>query len=195
VKTFSVTRAPRYEGYDSLHGSRRYAPDEFLILVDGCPIGGTYWGEACEGPGTWHSWGPAGLSMGHASREDAEQAQVRAYAVNPDLADRLRADDRREREAEIARQKAESAAQDRQRRLGDDEPGPVVWTLPACHALYAPVEEVRAVSTWLADNGVEDLSGADRSNRHQPTSRPRHPGRAPPAQCRGRSRLLGFSCS
>jgi hypothetical protein len=42
VRTFEVTRAPRYDGYDSLHASAQYAPDDFLILVDGQQIGGTY---------------------------------------------------------------------------------------------------------------------------------------------------------
>jgi hypothetical protein len=46
VRTFQVTREPRYEGYDSLHRSRQYAPGDFLILVDGEPIGGTYWAGA-----------------------------------------------------------------------------------------------------------------------------------------------------
>lgn len=178
MRTFAVSRAPEHEGYDSLHGSKKQAPDDFLIVVDGEAIGGTYWGAAYEGPGKWHSWGPAGLSMGHMSREDAEQAQVRAYAINPDLSDRVRADERRRREAEIARREAEIARQeeewaerDRRRRLGDDEPGPVSWTLPACHHLYAPIDEVRAVAAWLADNGIEDLSGWQEAHLEQRAGR------------------------
>jgi hypothetical protein len=109
MKTFTVTRAPRYEGYDSLHGGEDFAPDDFVILVDGQSIGGTYWGNSepgiyqsfYVGDGHWHSWGPAGLSMGHATRADAEQAQVREYAANPDLADRILAEtSRREAQAE-----------------------------------------------------------------------------------------------
>jgi hypothetical protein len=185
MRTFEVTRKPRYEGSDSLHGSKEYAPDEFVILVDGEEIGGTYFGSynvAQQVPGwgwddggksgeNWISYGPRGLSCGHRNREAAEQAQVREYAVNPDLSDRLRADERREREAEIARREAEWAEQDRRRRLGDDEPGPVIWTLPACHHLYAPVDEVRAVAAWLKENGIEDLSGWQDAHLEQRAAR------------------------
>jgi hypothetical protein len=171
MRTFAVTRAPEHDGAD---GPR----DDFLIVVDGEAIGSTYWGPAYEGPGKWHSWGPAGLSMGHLRREDAEQAQVRAYALNPDLSDRVRADERRRREAETARQEAELARQqaeraerDRRRRLGDDEPGPVIWALPACHHLYAPLDEVRAVAAWLADHGIEDLSGWQEARLEQRAGR------------------------
>ena len=167
MKTFAVTREPEHEGEDSLHGSAQYAPDDFLIVVDGEKIGGTYWGNSepgiyqgfYVGDGHWHSWGPAGLSMGHETREDAERVQVRAYVINPDLSDRFRADQIREREAKIAQQDAEWAERDRLRRLGDDEPGPVIWTLPALHHMYAPVDEVRTVVAWLAENGIENLSG------------------------------------
>jgi hypothetical protein len=92
MRTFNVTRRPRHEGHDSLHGDRRHAPDEFLIVVDGKEIGGTYWcgynPAAAAGfgrddgglPGeSWASWGPRGLSCGHPTREAAEQAQVREY--------------------------------------------------------------------------------------------------------------------
>jgi hypothetical protein len=171
MRTFAVSRAPEHEGYDSLHGSKEYAPDDFLIVVDGEAIGGTYWGGAYEGPCKWHSWGPAGLSMGHMSREDAEQAQVRAYAINPDLSGRLRADERRRREAEVARREEAWTERDRRRRFGDDEPGPVIWTLPACHHLYAPADEVRAVAAWLADNGIEALSGWQEAHLEQRAGR------------------------
>lgn len=173
MKTFEVTRQPRYEDCDSLHGTKRDAPDEFLIVVDGEEIGGTYlgtynaaqqvpgwgWDDGGKSGENWISYGPRGLSCGHQSREAAEQAQVREYALNPDVSDRFRADERREREAKIAQREAEWAERDRSRRMGDDEPGPVVWALPACHALYAPQDEVSAVSAWLAENGVEDLNG------------------------------------
>jgi hypothetical protein len=178
MRTFAVSRAPEHEGYDRLHGSKECAPDDFLIVVDGEAIGGTYWGGAYEGPGKWHSWGPAGLSMGHLSREAAEQDQVRAYASNPDLSDRVRAEERRAREAEkarqqaeLARREAERAERDRRRRLGDDEPGPVIWALPACHHLYAPVDEVRAVAAWLADNGIKNLSGWQEARLEQRAGR------------------------
>ena len=47
----------------------------------------------------WISWGPRGLSCGHRTRAAAERAQVREYAANPDLYDRLFAQERAEREA------------------------------------------------------------------------------------------------
>jgi hypothetical protein len=180
MKAFTVTRKPEHEDYDSLHGSRQFAPDDFLVVVDGEAIGGTYWGEPADkgiyggfavGDGNWHSWGPAGLSMGHATREDAERAQVRAYALNPDLYDRSRADKEREREAELARKEAEWLERDRRRRLGDDEPGPTLWTLPACHHMYGSEDEVQAVCAWLSENGVDNLSGWQDAHLEQRTSR------------------------
>ena len=120
MKTFEVSREPCYEGADSLHGGKRYGPDEFLIFVDGQRIGGTYWcsynpaasagwGWADGGlPGeSWASWGPHGLSCGHPTRQAAEQAQVREYATDPDRFDRLLAMDRAKREAEGAARQAE----------------------------------------------------------------------------------------
>jgi len=102
VKTFEVTREPLYAGYDSLHGTEGYAPDEFALLVDGQRIGGTYWCSynpaAAVGWGwndggiegaSWASWGPRGLSCGHLTREAAEAAQVREYATDPDRYDRM----------------------------------------------------------------------------------------------------------
>jgi hypothetical protein len=179
VKTFEATRKPRYEGYDSLHGTRRDAPDEFLVLVDGQEIGGTYWCQynpAAGGvfgwddgglPGeSWASWGPRGLSCGHPTREAAEDAQVREYVTDPDLFDRLSAMEQAEREAEAARRRAQEDAEcerraaDRLRaRLGDDEPGPVTWVLPAFFHLYAGPDETAAVGAWLAASGIEDISG------------------------------------
>ena len=101
------------------------------------------------------------MSCGHPTREAAEQAQVREYATNPDLFDRQFAQDRAEREAEQARLDAETdarvaglEAEERRQRLGDDEPGQTVWTLPAYHVLYAPMAEVDAVAAWFAENGV-----------------------------------------
>jgi hypothetical protein len=121
VKTFEVTRKPRYEGDDSLHGTDRRPPDDFLILVDGLEIGGTAWcagnpaagNPAASGPGwgpngggapgeSWLSWGPRGRSFGHPTREAAEQAQVREYATNPDLFDREIAGALADREAQEA---------------------------------------------------------------------------------------------
>jgi hypothetical protein len=110
VNTFKVRRAWRHEGYE---GGR----EESLILVNGQKIGGVYyaggnpaqevgWGHddgGKRGPG-WISWGPRGLSCGHRSRAAAERAQVREYAANPDLFDRLFAQERAEHEAKLAEQ-------------------------------------------------------------------------------------------
>ena len=176
VKTFEVTREPRYEGYGDLDGHGA-APDDFLILVDGQRIGGTYWCQYNPAPPfghddggvqgkSWASWGPRGLSCGHATREAAESAQVREYVTDPDLFDRLFAMERAECEAEDARRRAQEeaecerrAAERRRTRLGDDDPGPVTWTLPVFFAMYADLDEVDAVSAWLDANGIDDVSG------------------------------------
>jgi hypothetical protein len=191
VRTLEVTRAPRYEGCDSLNGSKRDAPDDFLILVDGQEIGSTYWcarnPAASVGwgwddgglPGeSWASWGPRGLSCGHPTREAAEQAQAREYASDPDGYDRKIARGRETRAAEAARREAERQAEAEQReterrraRLGDDEPGPAVWVLPAFHALYADLDEVRAVSAWFEANGLEGVTGTDQVRVEQRAGR------------------------
>ncbi|GGS98794.1 hypothetical protein GCM10010156_66140 [Planobispora rosea] len=179
MRSFTLTRTPRYAGYDSLEGTSKLAPDEFLIIVDGIVLGGTYWcsynpqaaagwGEddgGLSGP-SWASWGPRGLSCGHPTREAAEHAQLRAYVTEPSGYDRELEMIRAEREAEAARRQAEQEAEDERReiqqrreRLGDDEPGPVIWKLPAFHALYADPAEVAAVAAWLEANGMEDASG------------------------------------
>jgi hypothetical protein len=56
---------------------------EFHLLVGGNTIGGTYWcppGPQIQAGQQWVSYGPAGYSFGHATREDAEQAQLEAVA-------------------------------------------------------------------------------------------------------------------
>jgi hypothetical protein len=124
VKTFEVTREPRYAGYDSLHETERYAPDEFVLLVDGQRIGGTYWcsynpaatvGWGCNDGGiegaSWASWGPRGLSCGHLTREAAEAAQVREYATDPDRYDRVLAAERAKRDDEAAARQAKNQAE------------------------------------------------------------------------------------
>lgn len=60
---------------------------------------------------------------------------------------------------------------DRLRRLGDDEPGLTVWTLPAYHALYAPMTEVDAVSAWFAANEITYVSGCHEVRVEQRASR------------------------
>ena len=173
MRTFRVTRAWRYEGYEG-------GVEDSLILVDGQQIGGAYrcvyspagsagWGR---GNGTksgesWASYGPNGYTFGHPTRKAAERIQVREYVTNPDLFDRVNAMDRAARAAEEAeraadaeRRRAEHEAEERRQRLGDDDPGPAIWALPAYHALYAPLDETRLVSEWLAANDIGDLSAA-----------------------------------
>lgn len=77
-----VTRKPEHEGYADLGGPNEPGED-FVVLVDDVPVGGTYWcggGDVPDGQ-RWTSWGPAGHSPGHHSREDAEAVQVAAYLV------------------------------------------------------------------------------------------------------------------
>jgi hypothetical protein len=152
--TFAVATAPLYPGDD-------YDPNgEQLILVDGRQIGGTY--TTTDG---WGCWGPAGWSWSHPTHQAAVDVQVRAYAIDPDSQDRVldtalaneaarREEERRERE-EVARRRAEER---RRRRLGDDQPGPTVWRLPAYHVLYARLEETARVSRWLRKLGIPDAS-------------------------------------
>lgn len=104
-------------------------------------------------------------SFGHPSREAAEHAQLREYATNPDLFDRRNDQDQAELDARIAREQAEDDRReaerehtDRLRRLGDDQPEPTVWTLPAYHAVYAPIGEVEAVSEWFTAHDMTYVS-------------------------------------
>lgn len=77
-----VTRQPEHPGFDTL-GSTNTKGEDFLLLVDGREIGGTYYGDATGIPDGehWVSWGPAGHSMGHRTREDAEQVQLAAVGL------------------------------------------------------------------------------------------------------------------
>lgn len=77
-----ITRVPEYAGFDEL-GSEDEAGDEFLILANGHTIGGTYFcaTDSIKAGERWASWGPAGLSMRHATRDDAEEVQVAAIDV------------------------------------------------------------------------------------------------------------------
>jgi hypothetical protein len=161
--TMQVTRQPQYPDFTELGGPN--APGEdYLILVDGKAIGGTYWCGADDIPDgqRWASWGPAGLSLRHPDRESAERIQVREYAVNPDVVDRQIAEQERAAQAERARQAAaaaESAAQRRRDRLGDDAPGPTVWALPSHHVLYGAEQDIATVATWLRAHGIDDADG------------------------------------
>jgi hypothetical protein len=98
-RRFEVTRLPQREGYGTLSvldPASGHVPDPFLLLIDGRRAGGTYWCTYNPAPtgfgrddgglpgGSWASWGPGGLSCGHATREAAEQAQVDVYKTDPD---------------------------------------------------------------------------------------------------------------
>lgn len=152
---FAVQSVPKYLGY----GDDPYGDE--LILVDGWQIGGTY---HCA-DGTWASYGPAGLSRHHDSRQVATDVQVNAYRLDPDGYERLCDEQLAEEAAEAARREAEDqaeqdrlAAERRRGRLGDDEPGPTILIVPAYYALYAPEEETRSIREWLGANGAEDVS-------------------------------------
>jgi hypothetical protein len=75
--TANVTSRPEHPGYDS-------PEDDFILLIDGHQIGGTYWcpvGERIRAGKQYVSYGPAGYSFGHPTREDAEQAQLDACGL------------------------------------------------------------------------------------------------------------------
>ena len=158
VGRFAVHSVPEYpDDADDPRG------DE-LILVDGFQIGGTY---VCTGEtrDTWASYGPAGCSLRHPTRQAAIDVQVREYAIDPSLHDRIVADALAEEQAERARQGARLAEQREQReterrraRLGDDEPGPTILTVPAYHALYADPDETLRVGQWLDAHGIAEAS-------------------------------------
>lgn len=168
---FDVVSVPEYPEYaDDPRG------DE-LILVDGWQIGGSY---ACTTADrdTWASYGPVGFSLGHPTRQAAVDVQVREYAIDPSVHGRIVGDQLAEEQAERARHDAAEEAVWRQReaerrraRLGDDEPGPTILTVPAYHALYAHQAEVDEVSRWLAANGIEDASGVHEIRVEQRASR------------------------
>jgi hypothetical protein len=153
-----VRSVPKYPDYaDDPRG------DE-LIVVNGKRIGGTYV-CATEATDTWASYGPAGYSFRHPTREAAIAVQVDMYATDPDLYDRINAEEAAEDEAERNRRAAEVAAERerwaagrRRARLGDDEPGPTILTVPAYHALYADNDETHQVREWLAAHGIEGAS-------------------------------------
>lgn len=75
-----VSRAPVRREFTALGAANRPGEDYFLY-VGRVKIGGTYWCSSGDVPRNhkWASWGVAGLSMGHRTREDAERAQVDAY--------------------------------------------------------------------------------------------------------------------
>ena len=163
VATMQVSRRPRYADYTDLGGPNTPGED-YLLLIDGKEIGGTYWcsaGDIADGQ-RWASWGPAGTSLRHPDRQSAEHTQVREYAVNPDVVDRAIADQERAAEADRARQATEAAERAEHRRLdrlGDDEPGPAVWVLPSHHFLYGTEPDVETVTGWLRAHDLDDVNG------------------------------------
>lgn len=78
----TVTRQPEYPGYDTL-GDADNPGEDFHLLIDGEIIGGTYWASAehVKDGERWVSYGPAGYSFKHRTREDAEQAQLKAAGL------------------------------------------------------------------------------------------------------------------
>ena len=154
---------------DSVTSVLRYPEDgpdpygDHLIHVNGVQIGGTY---HCQ-DGTWASWGPDGMSAGHATREAATSAQVSVYMAAPEYHDRRIAAHAAEQHAAAERERAEQrcrhaerTAQSRRERPGDDEPGPTTTTIPAYHAFYAPADETQAVAAWLDAHGLPNASAA-----------------------------------
>ncbi|MFI0967141.1 hypothetical protein ACH4S8_38005 [Streptomyces sp. NPDC021080] len=75
-----VTRVPEHEGYDTLGDGDQWGED-FHLLVNGERVGGSYFcsADTVQDGERWASWGPAGLSMRHATREAAEAVQVAAW--------------------------------------------------------------------------------------------------------------------
>lgn len=79
----TVTREPKHPGYDTLRDDDGWGED-FNLLIDGQVIGGTYHcppGDRIQPGKQWASYGPAGYSLGHATREDAEQVQLNAAGL------------------------------------------------------------------------------------------------------------------
>jgi hypothetical protein len=71
-----ITTRPRHRGFSG-------RTDDRIILRDGETIGGVYYCTAENVPRgrKWASWGPAGLSMGHPTREAAIAAQAETSGV------------------------------------------------------------------------------------------------------------------
>lgn len=84
VASHTITRTPEHPGYDTL-GTANTKGEDYLLHIDGHEVGGTYYCDATDirDGEHWASWGPAGLSMGHRTREDAEQVQIDAHLAQP----------------------------------------------------------------------------------------------------------------
>jgi hypothetical protein len=89
----TVTRTPEHPDYTDL-GTEDTPGEDYYLHLDGNRIGGTYYCGAHNVPDgqRWASWGIAGYSMRHRTREDAEQVQVAFYLAHPDQAATFLAD-------------------------------------------------------------------------------------------------------
>lgn len=65
-------------------GSPDRAGDDCAILVNGIEVGESYWCNGANIPKgqRWASTGKAGISLGHPTREAAEQVQADAYLAS-----------------------------------------------------------------------------------------------------------------
>jgi hypothetical protein len=97
--THTINRTPQYDGYTNL-GDADTPGEDYLILIDGHRIGGTYYCSAENVPDgqRWASWGIAGYSMRHHTREDAEHVQTAFYLTHPEQAAAFRANQPDEQE-------------------------------------------------------------------------------------------------
>lgn len=78
----TITRQPEHPGYDTLGDADNWGED-FRLLVNGEFIGGTYFASAedVKDGERWVSYGPAGYSFKHHTREDAEAVQLKAAGL------------------------------------------------------------------------------------------------------------------
>lgn len=83
VADHTITRKPQHPNHTTL-GSENTPGDDYLLYIDGAEIGTTYYcpDRYARDNERWASDGPAGLSFGHRTREDAEQAQIDAHLAN-----------------------------------------------------------------------------------------------------------------
>ncbi|MFI6055724.1 hypothetical protein ACIBCO_37280 [Streptomyces violascens] len=90
----AFTRKPRHPRYAAL-GSENTHGDDFLLCADDREFANTYYcGASYVRDGQrWASDGPAGLSTGHPTREDAEQIQIDAYRADLNAATSREPDD------------------------------------------------------------------------------------------------------
>lgn len=154
----NVTRVPEHPDDVDLGGPDTPGAD-YLLLVDDRQVGGSYWGDALPGPGYWCSWGPAGLSTGHASRDAAEAVQVAAHVRD------------REDPAGVALRAAIGDLHDRLARLASDchslgyeieDAEYPIWAAPEPRLHRSPKRPPRMTGwAWQKDQGVE-LGAVDR---------------------------------